>query len=485
MVIFTLLMQRPYLDQIKERTAKAPHLYHVLHLLQHQHPWASEAELIDWEPNGILRAEKYVSANDLRAAVRDSTFQPALRYLILENVSPDLVEVVGSEYDIDQEFWVDHALECRPNQRVSSMLQSVATEAPFFHVDYARNHRTVDLHLFDDDDDDDDDDQVEKHRSELKAYLGAGRPHYFRREFNIRPDMQGFQLRERVSVYVKSLGQDRWLATTWQSRILPTEGGLGLREQLAHHLKRGNPLSPLVGHPLSSALLVFMYVALVWKDILNRLRIMLEREALIGVNPLGPGLQVLERLHEARVNLNYAITAIKNAIIYLGHRGAYPWPTLGISARPEPELAVKIQALELDFRQLLAEAEGLGVLVQQSFNTLMSTLSFQETQSSAKTGEVALQQSTSMARLTVLAFVYVPLGFVCGVFGMNIQEINGTGDPLWVFFVVLVSLVVATLVVAVMFSKLSSQSVRTKLAEAWRRGKLRRMRHADKKYPEV
>lgn len=84
----------------------------------------------------------------------------------------------------------------------------------FFHVDYARNHRTVDLHLFDDDDDDDD--QVEKHRSELNAYLGAGRPHYFRREFNIRPDMKGFQLRERVSVYVKSLGQDRWLGKQHQ-----------------------------------------------------------------------------------------------------------------------------------------------------------------------------------------------------------------------------------------------------------------------------
>jgi len=224
---------------------------------------------------------------------------------------------------------------------------------------------------------------------------------------------------------------------------------------------------------------VFVYVALSWKDILNRLRIMLEREALIGVYPLGPNLQVLERLHEARVNLNYAMRAIKNAIIYLEHRGAHPWPILGLNTRPEPELAIKIQALELDFRKLLAEAEGLVELVQQSFNTLMSTLSFQETQSSAKTAEVALQQSTSMGRLTVLAFVYVPLGFVCGIFGMNIQEINGTGDPIWVFFIVLVSLIVATVLAAVMFSRLSNQPARTKLAEMWKRGKLRRKQRID------
>jgi len=201
-------MQRPYIDQIEARAAKAPHLCHILHLLQNQHPWTTEAELIDWGRSGILRAEKYVSASDLRAALRDSTFQPGLRFLILENASPDLIEVVGSEYDIDQEFWVDHALECRPNQRVSSMLQSVATEAPFFHIDCARNYRTADLNLFDDDDDDD---RVEKQRNELSAFLGAERPHYFRREFNIRPDMNGFQLRERVSVYIKTLGQDRWL----------------------------------------------------------------------------------------------------------------------------------------------------------------------------------------------------------------------------------------------------------------------------------
>jgi Mg2+ and Co2+ transporter CorA len=34
--------------------------------------------------------------------------------------------------------------------------------------------------------------------------------------------------------------------------------------------------------------------------------------------------------------------------------------------------------------------------------------------------------------LTRLAFLYVPLSFVTGIFGMNVREIDGSPLPIWV-----------------------------------------------------
>lgn len=225
---------------------------------------------------------------------------------------------------------------------------------------------------------------------------------------------------------------------TWQGRILRAEGGCTLHEQLTYHLQhlRASSLptiNQIKTHLVSASLIIFLYTALVWKELLNRMCLTLQREALEG-SPMKPNMQVLERLHDARVNLDFAIPAIDHSITLLEHRRAHPWPAVYTRSLPDSDLADKIIALELDFRDLLSEANRLETLVTQYFNTLMSTLSLQESQRGIQTGEISLRQSSSMARLTQLAFLYVPLSFVTGVFGMNIQEINDTGRHIWAFF---------------------------------------------------
>lgn len=37
--------------------------------------------------------------------------------------------------------------------------------------------------------------------------------------------------------------------------------------------------------------------------------------------------------------------------------------------------------------------------------------------------------------MTILAFVYVPLNLATSIFGMNIQQLNNNGQPIWVFAV--------------------------------------------------
>ena len=43
--------------------------------------------------------------------------------------------------------------------------------------------------------------------------------------------------------------------------------------------------------------------------------------------------------------------------------------------------------------------------------------------------------STNDTIVTVLAFFYVPLNLATSLFGMNIQQLNRTGQPMWIFIV--------------------------------------------------
>ena len=46
--------------------------------------------------------------------------------------------------------------------------------------------------------------------------------------------------------------------------------------------------------------------------------------------------------------------------------------------------------------------------------------------------------------VTVLAFIYVPLNLATSIFGMNIQQLNGSGQNVWVFFATAVAALLVT-----------------------------------------
>ena len=55
-------------------------------------------------------------------------------------------------------------------------------------------------------------------------------------------------------------------------------------------------------------------------------------------------------------------------------------------------------------------------------------------------------QTTNLNHLsvTILAFVYVPLNLATSVFGMNLKQLNGSGQDLRVFIIIAVNLLAAT-----------------------------------------
>jgi CorA-like Mg2+ transporter protein len=86
---------------------------------------------------------------------------------------------------------------------------------------------------------------------------------------------------------------------------------------------------------------------------------------------------------------------------------------------------------ENTLNRILKDADQLSQFLMDSFQLLMSTISVLDAQTS-------LDQAARGTRLTQLAFIYVPLSFVTGIWGMNLKEINGSPLSVWVAVVSLI-----------------------------------------------
>ncbi|KAF1947878.1 hypothetical protein EJ02DRAFT_7504 [Clathrospora elynae] len=87
-------------------------------------------------------------------------------------------------------------------------------------------------------------------------------------------------------------------------------------------------------------------------------------------------------------------------------------------------------------------AEQTNVLISLIFN--IATL--QDTRAAIEESKAANAFAASIRRITVLTFVYLPLTLASSILGMNITQITGerSDSPLWAYFVIAISLMVAT-----------------------------------------
>ena len=99
----------------------------------------------------------------------------------------------------------------------------------------------------------------------------------------------------------------------------------------------------------------------------------------------------------------------------------------------------------------ILEDEGkLSQFLMDSFQLLLSTLSTRDSQTS-------LEQGTRGQRLTQLAFIYVPLSFVTGIYGMNLKELNGSPLSVWVMVVSTVIVIGCTLCIFWLLKSIEGQ----------------------------
>lgn len=184
---------------------------------------------------------------------------------------------------------------------------------------------------------------------------------------------------------------------------------------------RGHP-SVIRVHPM-----VYMLADAAWA---HNLRYLTEkvRDASFG-NVEKPHRDVLLVLHALREDLVYLRFEIETAARYVPFTSMYCWRT-SVSGRPDQTDC----APGLHFDQMRYDAAVLDGFLTDSLSLLVAS--------------IMLRDSDRAGMLMWLASVFLPLTFVTGIFGMNVQELNDTGRPVWLCFEVLgvVLLVVAAMV---------------------------------------
>ena len=116
--------------------------------------------------------------------------------------------------------------------------------------------------------------------------------------------------------------------------------------------------------------------------------------------------------------------------------GSASWPQIQPHSKAKQELDRIRGNLWKDYQSLLDQCQSLTRRCEVTSGILMSSISISEAQRS-------MELSIGIARLTKLAFVFVPLSFVAPAFGMNVRETTEKNPSLWSFF--LVSLLVGGL----------------------------------------
>ncbi|KPI35391.1 uncharacterized protein AB675_11702 [Cyphellophora attinorum] len=100
------------------------------------------------------------------------------------------------------------------------------------------------------------------------------------------------------------------------------------------------------------------------------------------------------------------------------------------SSQAKPPTCPLEEAFARQYTNALAEAQILAEAL-----TFESTqLNIRETQKGIELSEKSLREAHAVGRLTQLAFIFLPLTFITGIFGMNITAFGG-GAPMWKFYV--------------------------------------------------
>lgn len=149
-----------------------------------------------------------------------------------------------------------------------------------------------------------------------------------------------------------------------------------------------------------------------------------------------PSLKINNALHVRRENLAFMKSVLTETIRYV--------PSMVVNYFNEHNYFVRNEAFRRtsatpveSHQRVLDQTVELDRLLMETFQLLMSSISVRDSQ-------LSIEQSQRATRLTQLAFIYVPLSFVTGIFGMNVQEISATGLSIWVCFVTLAIIVMLT-----------------------------------------
>ncbi|KAI1819343.1 hypothetical protein F4861DRAFT_147941 [Xylaria intraflava] len=183
---------------------------------------------------------------------------------------------------------------------------------------------------------------------------------------------------------------------------------------------------------------LFQFAASAELQFLNFIHGRIEHElSFIGVErgPINHEV-LLENLRYIRVILKPHEQSLAEVSALLENRSSLDWPR----AR-QPDKSEKTASMLLtDFRYLLAHAKSLARECEQGMAMLANAAALEE---SRRTVDMGMR----VERLTIIATIFIPLSFVCSVWGMNFVELGTGSQHVWWFFVTAGPIVLASFLI--------------------------------------
>ena len=173
---------------------------------------------------------------------------------------------------------------------------------------------------------------------------------------------------------------------------------------------------------------LFLVAARSWSQLLNFVDLDIQNCSIVGEKLLSPALEQLRFNSNLLERVRTFLTEDQHVI---RERGTPTWPRTS-----DPALNAKISAiqtsLDQDYSFLIHRCERLVTRCENSSSILVSAAQLLEAQK-------GINQAKEIRGLTKLAFVFIPLNFVAGLFGMNVSALKGY-PSIWIYFVIAVPL---------------------------------------------
>ncbi|KAM0805941.1 hypothetical protein BDR22DRAFT_191798 [Usnea florida] len=97
-----------------------------------------------------------------------------------------------------------------------------------------------------------------------------------------------------------------------------------------------------------------------------------------------------------------------------------------------------------EIKKVHLEAHRLEIELRDYLQLQTGVVAIDESRKSIQLSNLQIEEGKRMKTFTMLAFVYVPLNLATSVFGMNLEQLNGSGQHLRVFIVTAVILLAVT-----------------------------------------
>ncbi|OTA86515.1 hypothetical protein M434DRAFT_153927 [Hypoxylon sp. CO27-5] len=413
-----------------------------------------------------LDEQRFLALSDVPSLVRPRSKEVA-SVIIVENISPDWIALLGTTLNIDVNFFCEHM----QNPTGPSPWKAVFSSSPIEQKRPMHNiHKEFDVgNRLDATKESCNPTRVSWHVDGV-FHLGhldreppqsnlLQNPNFIHRRLEYHMPY-GWQAATRISYYqmnkkfilflidapmISSLNNQTQLSMSMARLHLPVSdnrGGLvmpqlfgrphhSLFENLEQFFTHSWHFDVLYSRVPSADTVLYLVVASTWAANLRHADNHIKRISFEDIRR--PSIGINDNLHECRQTLAMLRTEVSKARKWM--------PQLVREELEEIREMIPRRGYvgfpDAIFDEILAETGAAEKFLMDTFQLLMSSITVLDS-------ETSIQQAHYGQKLAQLAMIYVPLSFVTGIFGMNIKEINGAKVPGWVCVATLAVTVVCT-----------------------------------------